>query len=157
MCEGCESKKYKIADVRTYARAWECWNVNKAVVDLAYILGGLVDDFQGERKEWRGAWNKLRRFSENLQRFMEKVRRFFFFLRHFLEKVPRFCGKVRSWEVLSEKICKFFWVLFGGMVGNTYFCSEFIKVGEVQRRFAVLVSCFSYFFGYILLEVLTQL
>ena len=32
------------------------------------------------------------------------------------------------------------------MVGNTYFCSEFIKVGEVQRRFAVLVSCFSYFF-----------
>ena len=32
------------------------------------------------------------------------------------------------------------------MVGNTYFRSEFIKVGEVQRRFAVLVSCFSYFF-----------
>lgn len=43
------------------------------------------------------------------------------------------------------------------MVGNTYFRSEFIKVGKVQRRFAVLVSCFSYFFCYILLEVLTQL
>lgn len=59
--------------------------------------------------------------------------------------------------VLFEKVCKFFLFLFGEMVGNTYFRSEFIKVGEVQRRFAVLVSCFSYFFGYILLEVLTQL
>ena len=41
---------------------------------------------------------------------------------------------------------QFFWFLFGEMVGKAYFCSEFIKVGEVQRRFAVLVSCFSYFF-----------
>ena len=59
--------------------------------------------------------------------------------------------------VLFENVCKFFWFLFGEIVGNTYFRSEFIKVGEVQRRFAVLVSCFSYFFCYILLEVLTQL
>ena len=48
--------------------------------------------------------------------------------------------------VLFEKVCKFFLFLFGEMVGNTYFRSEFIKVGEVQRQFAVLVSCFSYFF-----------
>ena len=48
--------------------------------------------------------------------------------------------------VLFEKVCKFFLFLFGEMVGNTYFRSEFIKVGDVQRQFAVLVSCFSYFF-----------
>ena len=63
---------------------------------------------KGRGRSEGGREKNLRRFTEKLQRFTEKVRRFFFFLRHFLENLPRLCDKVRSWEVLSEKICKFF-------------------------------------------------
>lgn len=58
---------------------------------------------------------------------------------------------LQSWVDSTDSTAFLVFLIFGGMVGNAYFCSKFVKVGEVQRRFAVLVSCFSYFFCYILL------
>ena len=85
------------------------------------------------RRLWRNRWRLWKQKEQNSCKARARAR-------------ERDLRVVMNW---IWPLRQFFWFLFGEMVGNAYFCSKFIKVGEVQRRFAVLVSCFSYFFCYI--------